>query len=164
MEKWWNESFFNRRNWILENYQDINVSPSEAVVLLMIDFLNENNRDFTLNSLSEKIHLSEKETDDVISALVTKGYLKITSDGKKVSFVIDGVFDKPKEQVELGSIFDIFEEEFGRVLSQAELREINAWLGTYKQEDVIYALRQASIYNKKNFSYIRSILRDKGKK
>ncbi len=164
MEKWWNESFFNRRNWILENYQDLNLGANEGLILLTIDFMNEFSQDFTIQSLAEKLHLDVKTVDQSISLLATKGYLKIASDGKKIRFLIDGVFDRPKvSPTKLSSIFEIFEEEMGRMLNQNELREINEWLEKYKEEDILYSLRQASIYGKKNFNYIRSILEDKGK-
>ena len=159
-EKWWNENYIDRRKWIMENLEKINVSPAEALIVLLIDYLNETGSDFTLNSLSEKLHLSEKETDALISSLVSKGYLKITSENGRVRFLIDGVFSEKTEKRDLSSVFDLFEEEFGRVLSQSELQEINDWLSVYKQDDIIYALRQASIYNKKSFPYIRSILKN----
>ena len=164
MEKWWNETFFNRRNWILENYQNLNLTAAEGLILLTVDYMNEFGKEFTIQTLADKLHMDVKTVDQTISLLATKGYLKIASDGKRIRFLIDGVFDSPKVSfTKLSSIFEIFEEEMGRTLNQNELREINEWLEKYKEEDILYSLRQASIYGKKNFGYIRTILESKGK-
>ena len=154
----YNKSYFNRRNWILENYKDLNLSVLEGLTILMIDFLDEQNESLSLAILSEKLNVSEKEVDTALSSLATKGYLKIEAKDNKIKFNINGIFQEKKEKVDLRSIFDLFEEEFGRLLKQNELVELNEWIQKYKEEDIITALRQASIYNKKSFSYIGTIL------
>ena len=41
MEKWWNERFINRRDWILDHLKDLSLTIEETMVVLMIDFMNE---------------------------------------------------------------------------------------------------------------------------
>ncbi len=41
------------------------------------------------------------------------------------------------------SLFDLFESEFGRPLSQMELQRMADWLKDYEQKLICYALREA---------------------
>ena len=36
MKKWYKESYFNGINWILENFDKLNLSADEALVLMLI--------------------------------------------------------------------------------------------------------------------------------
>ena len=58
------------------------------------------------------------------------------------------------------SLFDIFETEFGRTLSQKEMEMISDWNRTMDKKVILYALRTASSKNKLNFVYIDRILSD----
>ena len=37
MKKWYKESYFDRQNWILENYDQLNLSNDETLFLLLIE-------------------------------------------------------------------------------------------------------------------------------
>ena len=47
--KFFEERFFDRRNWILDNIKKLDVSPIEALVLLQIDFLNQYKQEVSLD-------------------------------------------------------------------------------------------------------------------
>ena len=55
-------------------------------------------------------------------------------------------------------MFDLFESEFGRPLSQTELQRMSDWLENYDQKLIGYALREAVTYDRKSFDYIDRIL------
>ena len=40
MQKWYEQRFVNRRDWILDHLGLLGVSPEEAVLALMIDFMS----------------------------------------------------------------------------------------------------------------------------
>lgn len=67
----------------------------------------------------------------------------------------DNAFGSSEKEI---NIFECFEEEFGRTISQKELQMLSDWLEKYTEEEVIKALRKAIIYNKKDFNYINRIL------
>ena len=52
----------------------------------------------------------------------------------------------------------MFETEFGRPLSQNEMKKISEWNHMYDKQMIIYALRTASAYQKMNLAYIDKIL------
>lgn len=56
------------------------------------------------------------------------------------------------------NIFQVFESELARPLSQQELERLNSWLGMYSQDEIIAALRTAIVYKKVSFPYMNTIL------
>ena len=55
-------------------------------------------------------------------------------------------------------MFDVFETEFGRPLTQKEMQKISDWNRTVDRRMILYALREASGYQKKNIGYVESVL------
>lgn len=55
-------------------------------------------------------------------------------------------------------LFDIFESEFARPLSQKEVCMISQWASEYEDKLIRYALREALVYDKRDINYIDRIL------
>lgn len=55
-------------------------------------------------------------------------------------------------------LFELFETEFKRPLSQVELQRLSDWSREYDQQLIVYSLREASINNAYSFNYIDKIL------
>jgi DnaD and phage-associated domain len=158
-KKFWQEHYFDRRNWILEHTKDLSCTTIEVFVLLMIDYLNEFSVKITPQILAEYCNLSEKEIDQIVTSLSSKAYLKLNVSKSTIDFVIDDVFTLQKEEpIQVKELFALFEEEFGRVLSQKEFIFLNNWQATYTKKMIIDALREASVLQKYSFEYIDRIL------
>lgn len=159
-KKWWKERYINRRDWVLENLEELTLNSEEALTILLIDFLNEHNLNISHGILAEKLKKSSDEIDNLLSTLTAKGYLQIGYQDKKIVFSIDGVFASQQEKTLAfdASLFDVFESEFGRPLSQIELQRMSDWMQMYDQKLIQYALREAVMYDKKSFDYIDRIL------
>lgn len=56
------------------------------------------------------------------------------------------------------SIFEIFEDEFGRPITHKELMTISDMVDKYTEEKVLLALREAMIYHKLSLNYIVRVL------
>lgn len=160
MEKWWNERCINRRDWILDHLNDLTLTIDETMVVLMIDFMNEHQLPITHGVLADKLKKDSDEIDDILSHLSAKGYLSLLYEQGKVIFNIDGVFCDHREKALAfdQSLFDLFESEFARPLSQMELQRMADWLNEYEQKLICYALREALTYDHKSFDYIERIL------
>jgi len=159
MEKWWNKRYIDKRNWIFENFEKLNISLQEGLILLMIDYFNEFQLGLSLNILSEKCNVSIEEVDNIINALRTKGYLDFKVVNKKIRFTLDGLFDEEENSTyDTSSLYELFESELGKILTEKELSMINTWLKQYNVDEIIDALREALIYKKKDFNYIQKIL------
>lgn len=99
MEKWWNERFINRRDWILDHLKDLSLTIEETMVVLMIDFMNEHQIPITHGILADKLKKDSDEIDDILSHLSAKGYLALQFQNGKILFNIDGVFADNSEKV-----------------------------------------------------------------
>lgn len=162
MEKWWNERWFERRSWILDHLEDLTLNAQETLVVLLIDFMNEHNIVISHAVLAQKLKVETTIIDDILTQLTTKGYLQIEYQSGSIHFDIDGVFEDGagKAQPFDISLFELFESEFARTLSQLEVQRLADWLKDYDQKLIGYALREALTYEHKNFDYIERILQE----
>ena len=158
MKKWYQERYFSRRDWLLENMNRLEVSPLQGLILLLIDYYQEGRQVVTMENLAMQCHFDLEEIDAAIDDLVKMDYLVISSKNRKVYFDISGVFeDRPKLEVSR-DLFEVFEGEFGRPLSQKEMIAISQWQSAYDSKTIIKALREAVIQDKMSTSYIDRIL------
>ncbi|QIK69983.1 DnaD domain protein [Erysipelothrix sp. HDW6C] len=161
---WWNKSYINRRDWILENLGALKLSANQTLILLMIDFMNEQGQPITLEDLAGRCAMDVSEIDTTIHDLIRGNMLSIKVQPESVKFVMDGLFqDGISYEYVNESIFAVFEGEFGRLLSQNELMMLNGWLSKYQEEEILDALRSAMVYKKVSMNYINSILANKMK-
>lgn len=158
MKQLWNESYFNRKNWLMENIVTLNLSEREFLLLMLIDFFSEQNRPITTETLAKQSNLSLQDVDDCLSKLCLKQYLQVTFKNGVMTFNMDGIFQQKEKDVDTLPVFQTFEQEFGRPLTQKELTMISEWVRKYDDELIIYALREAAIYRKLSINYIDSIL------
>ena len=158
MKQFWQESYFNRKNWLMENIVSLNLSEREFMLLMLISFFMEQNRLITTESLSAHSNLSIQDVDDCLSQLCLKQYLQVTFTNGIMSFNMDGIFQQKEKDLDALPIFQTFEQEFGRPLTQKELMMLSEWIRKYDNELIIYALREAAIYRKLNIKYIDTIL------
>ena len=164
MKKIWKHSYFNRRNWLLENIKELGLNERELLVLLLIDLFNETSRVVNLASLSEISGVSEVYIDEAMTSLCSRGYVSVSTKKGVMLFNIDGVFSQPQKVVDVLPVFKTFENEFARPLTQYELVTLNEWLREYDDKMIILALRQAAIYRNLSVKYIDSILSNWKKK
>ncbi|MBQ1468881.1 MAG: DnaD domain protein, partial [Solobacterium sp.] len=89
-------------------------------------------------------------------------YLDIKASSKRIRFVLDGLFEantaRDRSVMDV-SLFELFEQEFGRTLSQKEMQKISDWNREYERKQIIDALREASTYQKLSLSYVEAILK-----
>ncbi|MBQ7993552.1 MAG: DnaD domain protein [Solobacterium sp.] len=161
--KWYEQNFVNRRDWILDHLELLGLDANETILVLLIDFFNEHNIPVTMEILHKKTGLTMEQVDQSISTLCAKKYLEIRASAKKVRFILNGLFDTDtarSERVLDSSLFDTFETEFGRPLSNMEMTKISDWNRTTDKKLILYALRQASAYQHLSINYIDKILND----
>ena len=144
MEKWWRERFIDRRAWILDHLEDLSLSSEEAMTILLIDFFNEHDMPVHHGVLANKLKLDMDQVDDLLARLGAKGYVSI---------------EKETSSFDL-SLFEVFEDDFARPLSQMEVELLSQWTMEYDQTLIVYALREAMTKNKRSFDYIDRILLD----
>lgn len=166
MKKWYKESYFDRKNWILENFDKLSLSSDETLFLLLVDLYKNTRRSLSYELLSKKLNKNSKEIDKIISSLVSKHYLKLSTNSKGLIFDIDGIFEFDLEKYELSEnkdLYDMVSDIFNKPLSASELQKMSDLINEYGQNKFIEALRIAEAQRKYKMSYIEGILRNEKK-
>lgn len=159
--KWYETNYVNKRDWILDNLEYLGLDDKQTIVVLLIDFLNEKNIPISLDLLQKKSGLTKDEVDQQISILCAKKYLQIKASAKEIKFILDGLYDTDvasEERILDGSLFEVFESELGRTLSNNEMTKISEWNSTIDKKLIMYALREASAYQHLSLPYIEKVL------
>lgn len=163
MKQWYEKKYFNRMYWIFEELENLKLNHTEMCLILLIQYLNETNSKISFDVLCNKLKLDVEEIDNLLNDLHKKGYLDIEVQASGFVIRIDGLFNQENELHFESNIFDLFESEFKRTLSSHELQRISDWLGTYENDSIVFALRDASMRNILNFDYINRILENGAK-
>ena len=162
---------------LFNNYRKLNITEEELVIVMLIISLGnkiEYNPDIFVNELGMERH----KVMELISNLISKSILSldIVKSGRKteeyicVSLLYDKLLNividtKDEEKTIDNSIFSVFEEELGRLLSAMEIEQIKEWVSTYNNEELIRAaLKEAVLNGVNSFRYIDTILNDWNKK
>ncbi|PAV29468.1 DNA replication protein DnaD [Virgibacillus profundi] len=163
---------------LLSSYTTLGLNEKELTVILQLHrFLQEKNDFPTPFEIASHLTIDEKECANILRKLIQKNVLEIEqkeNDQKQRSeaYCLNPLWEKiyatAKPEVEQtdGTIFILFEQEFGRPLSPFEIETINAWLDDDEiAPSLIKAgLRESVLMGKLNFKYIDRILRDWMKK
>lgn len=161
-------------------YKKLGIQDRDAMLILQMEAYRAQNIEFpTPADFSSRMNLSENEVSQILQRLMQRGYLKIAqaSDKNGVLFeqfsllplweaVLENEFKKQSETVENnekqdeGKIYQIFEQEFGRLLSPMECETIAMWIDQdHHGLDIIKAaLKEAVIAQKLSMRYIDRIL------
>ena len=163
MKKWYKQPYFDRRNWILENYEKLSLTNEETMLLLLIDFAKDAKKTITYDYLMKKMSLDSKKIDKLIACLVSKSYLAINPTSKGVSFDMDGLFEFDPEKYEIAEnkdVYSIAEDLVSRPLSPTELQKLSDLLNEFSANQIIDALRVAESYRKTSLAYVETVLRN----
>lgn len=159
--KWYETNYVDHRDWILDQLNLLSLDAEETVIVLMIDFMNEHKMKITMEDLAKRCNVSIEKVNQIISMLCAKKYLEIKASNKNVKFILNGLFEADTahdESILDSSLFDVFETEFARPLSQKEMQKISEWNRTTDRKMILYALREASAYQNLSIPYIDKIL------
>ena len=111
--KWYEMNYVNHRDWILDNLNLLSLDAKEAIVILMIDFMNEHHLKTTIEDLAKRTNLTNEEMNEVLSLLCAKKYLEIkAANNGDIRFVLNGLFETDvarDEKIMDSSLFDLFE-------------------------------------------------------
>ena len=156
---------------LLVNYKKLNITEEELVILIYIINLGEKiiyNPQVFVDNLS----IDTYKVMDILNNLASKNIIniKIEKNDKGISeeyIYIDNLYNKlfniiietNVEENNNTDMFSIFEKELGRTLSPMECEIIKEWTsGSYSEELIKEALKEAIYNNVRNLKYIDRIL------
>jgi DNA replication protein len=165
---------------LLTSFQTLGLDETDVMLILQVQQFQQNGIGFpTPAELSDNMTINEEQCSNLLRKLIQKGVLVIEQNNNKDTEKISEVYslnelweklyaekeEKTEEHAD-GTIFVLFEQEFGRPLSPFEIETINGWLDEDKQAASLIkaALRESVLMGKLNFKYIDRILREWHKK
>ncbi|MFA5535907.1 MAG: DnaD domain protein [Bacillota bacterium] len=185
------DGFVMLPNLLLKFYKKLGLTETELLIILHLwRFKTEENIEFPdLDEISGYTTLESTQVQSMLASLIERKILAVEHlYDKKQGVWVDrfsylGLFDKLMEywaickakELEAESsavsqfseevaeeLFKVFENEFGRLLSPFEVKQIIEWCKTdnHSPELVLEALKRASLRGIKNLKYIDSILLD----
>lgn len=161
---------FNAINFeylLIEHYKDLNIKEEELAVILVVNHLLKQHNDIiTAEDLSFKMNLDSKRIDDILSNLVTKNIVDLVFDKKGGKLSLSPLKNKLFQQFKLDiykeeerqnenvqemaqNVYAVFEKELKRTLSPLEVSRIQEWFSTNNDEDIINAIKDLKVSNKK---------------
>lgn len=165
---------------LLSKYKQLGLNEKEVMLVLqLLRYLQIRNEFPTPYELSQHVTMDEQECANLLRKLVQKNLLSIEkkeNEDKQLSeaYSLDPLWEKLfiEEEIEIqeeqtiGTIFIVFEQEFGRPLSPFEIETINTWIDEDEIAPALIkaGLRESVLMGKLNFKYIDRILREWKKK
>lgn len=158
---------------LLTSLTSLHLNEQELAVILQLHrYLYHNILFPTPNDLAGYLTITEEECANILRSLIQKGMLSIEqvkNEQNQLSEVysLNPLWERvytmePNHEYSDGTIFILFEQEFGRPLSPFEIETINVWLDEDKISPALIkaGLRESVLMGKLNFKYIDRILRD----
>ena len=159
-----NAPYVDRRTWIIDHLQDLILEPKEILVVLLIDFFNQQHISIDHELISEKLKISVDEVEDIFTELSDKGYLTLDYANGSLIFrfrwhLSSGVPSMSCTAIDR-SLLEQFEMEFARPLSSTEMQRIIDMASMYDERRVICALNEAVCNEACDLNYIERILQN----
>ena len=171
---------------ILNNYYKLGIDETDAVMIIKLQYLLNNNRTFISSTeLSKMLSISKQTTAKRLKSLIEKGYIKMEvikgkngkqSESFNLDFLIESILangyderngNKEKDNKTLESkLVKLFEEEFKKPLSVLDIQTITKWLNEdkYTYEEIKDALFDTVRSRKLSIKYVDGILLRKDEK
>lgn len=165
------EKTYNVPSFILKNYEKLNLTAEEVLVLIVL-YNHYGKISYDINKLLEEINLEKYKLMQIISSLEEKKIISIdlitNSKGLKEEYIsLELLYDKivniyldvKEETSENADIYSAFEKELGRTLSPMEYEIIKGWvMDKFSDELIILALKEAVYNGVNNLRYIDKVL------
>lgn len=155
--------------YIIKNFDKLELEGLNLILLLY--FINQkDNITFDVSKISKDLNLESSKVLELINELNEKNYISIEmkkSNGVIEEFISTELFYNKISSLLLDNeksdnnndIYSLFEKEFGRTLSPTEYENINRWIESEIDEELIKeALKEAILSNVRSMRYIDSIL------
>ena len=177
-KKWLDQGQTIVLNGILKHYHTLGLTEEELVFLIELQSFIDIGMNFPdLRTIAQRMGKKEADMFTILHTLMQKNCISITSENDETGKVSDRysiyplyqklmiLFEKTEDikQVEKNddiNLLEVFQQEFGRLLTPIEMQMISEWLDNdhYSKEIVLEALREAVLNQSYSLKYIDRIL------
>ena len=163
---------------LINNYLKLGITEAELIIIMLVISLG-NDIEYNPDIFVQELGMDKRMVMSLISNLIDKKILSIemVKNGRKLEEhislsllyskllnIVKDISEEDSVKID-NSIFSVFENELGKLLSPMQIEKIKEWVVTYKNEElIIAALREAVMNNVSNFNYIDTILSEWNKK
>lgn len=163
---------------LFNNYRKLNITEEELIIVMLVISLG-NKIEYNPDIFVKELDMDRVKVMTLISNLISKNIisLEMVKNGRKTEEyislslmydkllnIVKDISDEDSVMID-NSIFSIFENELGKLLSPMQIEKIKEWVITYKNEElIIMALQEAVMNGVSNFNYIDTILNEWNKK
>ena len=163
---------------LFNNYRKLNINEEELVIVMLVISLG-NKIEYNPDIFVRELDMDKVKVMTLISNLMSKNIisLEMVKNGRKTEEyislsllydkllnIVKDISDDDSVMID-NSIFSIFENERGKLLSPMQVEKIKEWVTTYKNEElIVMALREAVMNGVSHFNYIDSVLNEWNKK
>lgn len=169
-----------------KHYKTLHLSEEEAMLIMQLHAFVEKGIDFPSHTdLAQRMALQEQQIMLCLQGLVRKGFVAIEQGTNQDHILYEKINLMPlwsrlvdcelnnkiqdvekQDQLQEGKLFQMFEQEFGRLLSPIEIETISMWIDQdgHTPDLIHQALKEAVLSDKINLKYIDRILFDWKKK
>ena len=163
---------------LINNYRKLGITEAELIIIMLVISLG-NDIEYNPDIFVQELGMDKRMVMSLISNLIDKKILSIemVKNGRKLEEhislsllyskllnIVKDISEEDSVKID-NSIFSVFENELGKLLSPMQIEKIKEWVVTYKNEElIIAALREAVMNNVSNFNYIDTILNEWNKK
>lgn len=161
---------------LMNNYKLLDISDSELIIIMVLLSFGDK-IDYNPEEFSKVINGSKHDIMATINNLIEKNILslviektdKLAHEYISLDLLYEKLYnlviDNDQEETIDNSIFSVFENELGRMLSPMEYEQIKEWLTSGNSVELITcALKEAVLNGVSSLRYIDSILNDWKKK
>lgn len=163
-----------------KHYKTLQLSEEEAMLIMQLHSFVEKGVDFPSHTdLAHRMGLQEQQIMLCLQGLMRKGFVAIEQGTNQEHILYEKINLMPlwvrlvdceqniqihqvekQEQLEEGKLFQMFEQEFGRLLSPIEIETISMWIDQdgHTPDLIQQALKEAVLSDKINLKYIDRIL------
>lgn len=163
-----------------KHYKKLNLNEEEAMLTMQLHAFIEKGVDFPSHTdLAHRMGMEEQQIMLCLQGLIRKGLVTIEQGMNQDNKLYEKInlsplwirlidceqetkikVDEQQDQLEEGQLFQMFEEEFGRLLSPIEIETISMWIDQdgHSLELIKQALKEAVLSDKINLKYIDRIL------
>lgn len=161
--------------YFFEKLKNFQLSLEERFVFLEIWYLYFDEKvTVTENVLVDKLNIDEDKVLGILANLITQGLIEFKEEDGILSYdampfislLLEEYGDGEEENKDEALLYKVFEDEFKRPLSPAEVGYIDEWLNEkyYGKDMIIEVLKLTVAIDKLNIKYIDRVLQDWFKK
>ena len=156
------EVYVDRLRYFFANLESFDLDPIEINILALLIIYEERDIEIGYDMIAKSLHLSGDDIDRAIRDLTDKELIKIKFQDR-IKFDLSALFAIEKNETDdetYKQMISTFEDVFNRALSASELQILSEILSDYDKDKVLWALREAEVYQKgdPNIFYVKSVL------